>query len=224
MKKLLKQQKKVLEKLFQSGLTEGFYLTGGTALALKYGHRFSEDLDFFSFPESSGKNFPLQRFSSFTFKNKNFEIIELEKETVHLRIENILVSFFSYPYPLLEKPDKLDLSSGEILIASDKDIVASKAIAIAQRGSKKDFFDLYFLMRKYNWNLRDILNLCRQKFNLKQENIAFLLKGFSYFYDAEKGEVYFLDERKLAPEEWQQIKDFFSDEVLKYLKENSIPS
>src|SRR5260370_20028623 len=37
-----------LEMLRDASLLEGFYLAGGTALALHLGHRTSEDLDFFA--------------------------------------------------------------------------------------------------------------------------------------------------------------------------------
>ena len=45
---LIKNTKHVLESLNQTGLTKDFYLAGGSALALYYGHRFSVDLDWFA--------------------------------------------------------------------------------------------------------------------------------------------------------------------------------
>jgi len=44
---LPRKTKELLEKLSGSGVVKGFYLSGGTGLALRIGHRESEDLDFF---------------------------------------------------------------------------------------------------------------------------------------------------------------------------------
>jgi len=43
-----KKTKSILESLAQSGSIKDYYLAGGTALALQYGHRKSIDLDFFN--------------------------------------------------------------------------------------------------------------------------------------------------------------------------------
>lgn len=45
---LLKKQIKVLKALGPHMAPKGFYLAGGTALAIHYGHRISVDLDWFS--------------------------------------------------------------------------------------------------------------------------------------------------------------------------------
>ena len=52
MKNLSRELITTLEQLTEYGITEGLYPAGGTALALKYGHRTSEDLDFFTFPDT----------------------------------------------------------------------------------------------------------------------------------------------------------------------------
>ena len=43
MKRLKEKQREALEKLVKSGITEGFYLAGGTALLIRYGHRESDE-------------------------------------------------------------------------------------------------------------------------------------------------------------------------------------
>lgn len=45
---LTQNTKCVLESLDRTGTIKDFYLAGGTALALYYGHRFSVDLDWFA--------------------------------------------------------------------------------------------------------------------------------------------------------------------------------
>lgn len=78
----------------------GFVLAGGTAVALRFGHRLSFDLDFFS------RN---------SFDQKN--LAEIMKSTGIFRIDEILpltllgifektkVSFFQYDYPWIDETD-----------------------------------------------------------------------------------------------------------------------
>ena len=56
-----------------------------------------------------------------------------------------------------------------------------KLSAIAGRGKKKDFYDIYFLLRHYS--LPQMLELYEQKF--EAASIFHLLKSLSYFEDAE---------------------------------------
>ena len=58
-----------------------------------------------------------------------------------------------------------------------------KLSAIAQRGQKKDFIDLYALGTK-SFSLQQMLSLYQKKFSLK--DIGHVLFALSYFDDAEK--------------------------------------
>jgi len=58
-----------------------------------------------------------------------------------------------------------------------------KLSAIAQRGHKKDFVDLYALGTK-SFSLKQMLNFYQKKFSLK--DIGHVLFALSYFDDAEK--------------------------------------
>jgi len=203
---LERREEKILEQLSESGLIEDFYLAGGTALALRYHHRTSEDLDFFT--QNTKLSLLSLRDKLFLFsQEKGFKLdVHLAKEdTLILKIENLLCSFFHYPYKLLEEPERIM----KIKVAGDKDIACMKAIAISQRGSKKDFFDLYFLMNKHGWNISKIIDFCKAKYeNVFPEEI--FIKALVYFEDAEK-EYY--------PEiesSWEKVKRFFIESVKSY--------
>jgi len=58
-----------------------------------------------------------------------------------------------------------------------------KLSAIAQRGSRKDFVDLYALGSKHR-SLARMLDLYRKKFSI--DDIAHVLYGLSYFDDADR--------------------------------------
>lgn len=59
--------------------------------------------------------------------------------------KEIKVDFVNYPYAWIDDPIK----TNDLILASEKDIGAMKLSAIAGRGSKKDFYDLYILLNKY---------------------------------------------------------------------------
>ena len=79
-------------------------------------------------------------------------------------------------YPLLDDCLVVD----NIRMLSTKDIAAMKLSAIAGRGSKKDFIDLYFLLEKFS--LAEILSFYTQKYH---DGSAFMVqKSLTYFEDA----------------------------------------
>ena len=210
--------RETLEKLSSCGLIEGFYLTGGTALALQYEHRISEDLDFFCLPELSEERFPYHRLISGLARIG--KVVDQSRGTVVAVVDGIVVSFFSYPYPLLEPFTLLEvaLSVPKVAVASDKDIACSKAVAIAQRGLKKDFFDLHFLLCKNSWNLKELIDFCCEKYGFDRNYIAFLVKSLTYFEDAENDLVYIREGVALPEADWDRIKAFFLEQVrLMYL-------
>ncbi len=205
MKKLSEEQKIALEKVISSGICENFYLAGGTALLIKYGHRFSEDFDFFSFPEKRFDSFSLSRRID---KLKDVKWLYQGRDTLIFLLSKIKFSFFEYSYPLLEEPKKD--KEFRIFIASDKDIACMKAVAIAQRSSKKDFFDLWFLMKKYKWSLKDLKGMIGKKY--KNLDFSIILKSLVYFEEA-RNEMY----EDIEPY-WKGIEEFFKEHVKEYLK------
>lgn len=145
-------------------------LVGGTALALQYGHRESVDLDFFGSLDLEDVGILLKPYGS----------VQLIRNSTNIKIyivNGIKVDFVNYPYAWI---DEAVLEEG-LVLASDKDIAAMKIAAITGRGSKKDFMDLYFLLKKYS--LAQIISFYIQKFPDATKLIA--LKSLVYFADAD---------------------------------------
>jgi len=184
----------------------GFYLAGGTALALQIGHRTSMDFDFYT--EKKFSLLKLQRLLEKKFK----EAIVLQKAegTLIMKIDGVANSFFQYPYPLIFPPIKYQNFPP---LASKEDIAAMKVIAISDRGTKRDFIDIYFLLKEFS--LEEIFNFIKKKY--PNFNIYVGLRGLTYFVDAEKRQ-----KRKLYLTHfvsWGKIKKFLIGEVKKYQKE-----
>ena len=74
-------------------------------------------------------------------------------------INNIKVYIVNYPYPWIEKP----LVTNSIIMADKSDIAAMKLAAITGRGTKKDFIDLYFLLKYFT--LAEMLTFYKQKYS-----------------------------------------------------------
>lgn len=201
--KLTETQEKVLEELVASGITEKFYLAGGTALMMRYHHRFSGDFDFFLIP---GKEFDVR---SKTSRLGGIRILDEKRGTLIFEKDSVKCSFFEYDYPLLRQLVKL--KGYGISVASDEDITSMKAIAIIQRGEKKDFFDLWTLMVRNDWSLEDITGFCEAKYG-ERFNPSLLLKALTFFEDAEKDKIADID---LS---WNDIKNYFIILVKEFMK------
>ena len=133
-----------------------------------------------------------------------------DNSTVIFVLKGIKFSFFEYGYPLV-KPATREESLG-IDIASDEDISAMKFLAIAKRGVKKDFYDLWFLMKKKGWDLKDIISFA--KFKYPNVDTGIYLRSIVYFKDAEKETA-----QKEVEMAWEQIKEFFEFQCKSLLKD-----
>lgn len=91
-------------------------------------------------------------------------------------VEGIKVDFVNYQYQLIENPLEID----GIRMLSKKDIAAMKLNAIAGRGSKKVFIDLFFLLDEFS--LEEMLDFYLKKYSDGSEFIV--LKSLSYFEEA----------------------------------------
>jgi len=167
-----------------------FILVGGTALALQLGHRMSVDIDLFGPCEIDEIGF-----LEILKENGNVQVLKKSKNILICSVQDVKVDFVNYKYPLLEKP----LENNHIRMAGMKDIAAMKINAIAGRGSKKDFIDLFFLMRYFTLN--EILNFYLEKYKVGSEFLA--RKSLTYFEDAELEEMPLMFENIT----WTEIKN-----------------
>jgi len=189
-------QKKVLPNLAKALVDTDFYLAGGTALALQVGHRQSMDFDWF-IPQLGDPEILFNRLKSLDIA---FEIQSISFETVYLNIDTIQMSFIGYDYPRLQ-PKVLWTELG-VHLAGMNDIACMKLSAIASRGSRKDFFDLHYLIKHF-LSLEDYLRLYMKKY--KNRDIGHVVRSLVYFADAETEP----DIKMIKPVVWQDIKSDF---------------
>ena len=180
-------------------------LVGGTALALHIGHRKSVDLDLFgSFDENMS-------FRSLLL-NAGYAADGSETGTVQtLKVNGVKVDFVSYPYPWLNE----GVSEDGMMLADIHDIAAMKLSAAANRGRKKDFIDIAFLLDKFS--IEDLFDLYQRKFSVSE--YSFALRGLTYFDDAEDDPM----PEMLIPVTWKDVKRKIESAVREFVKGRTSP-
>lgn len=204
---LPRKTKKAFEILSQQNWLKrsGWYLAGGTALALQAGHRSSLDLYFF-LPKTDFKiNSVLKHFSKLDWKTK------IAKEgTIYGELLEVKVSFIAYPF-FVSQCCPLWYSNLRILAA--RDIAVMKIIAISQRGRKRAFFDLYWYV-KHREPLEEIFNRLDVQYPTVEHNYHHILKSLNYFADAENDPT----PKIFFQASWREVKIFFRKEAVRLSK------
>jgi hypothetical protein len=188
----------LLKKLMKEELFKQFFLVGGTALSLQIGHRNSIDIDLFGNSEINQ--------ILFIDKLKEFGEVVVTQSTKNIlitKINGIKVDFVNYKYPILSEP----LITDNIRMLTSIDIAAMKLNAIAGRGSKKDFIDLFFLLKKFT--LEEMLNFYLTKYS--DGSLFMVQKSLAYFDDANEE----LNPKMFSDFNWETCKQKIIEEVLK---------
>ncbi|MEM7371914.1 MAG: nucleotidyl transferase AbiEii/AbiGii toxin family protein [Bacteroidota bacterium] len=189
----------LLKELMQVPSLQNFQLVGGTALALQLGHRISVDLDLFSEKEFE-KEAILRDVRSLG------KVESIHPELLMLMINEVKVDIVHYPYPFIYPIEEIE----GIRLASVKDIIAMKLSAIANRGAKKDFFDVCMLLDQYS--LKEMLQFFAEKF--PGINHFHVIKSLTYFEDAEEDAPPLM----LTDLKWINVKEIIEGEVESFLK------
>lgn len=186
----------LLKRLAADPLLTGFRLVGGTALALRLGHRTSVDLDFF---DDEGREC-----GDWTDSLSAHGHTRLVQAFAHIHVYDIAgvkVDVVSLKHAWLEPPHVED----GLRLASMLDIAAMKLSAITNRGTRKDFVDLAFLLERFS--LREMMDAYTRRC---PDGAPFLVvKSLSFFEDAEDEPM----PRMLIDRDWEQIKRTVCDAV-----------
>lgn len=182
-----------------------FYLVGGTALSLQFGHRISIDLDLFS-------TLPFDNYEILSALEKEFGK-RLRYESAHPKfgifcyIDNIKIDIIHNPHNLIDSI----IHEEEIRMFSAKEISAMKIQAILGRGKKKDFWDLAELLQHYT--LEEIIEFYNKKYPSQQLLIS-IPQAITYFADADESE----NPVSLKKQTWHSVKKIIRQKVDEYLK------
>lgn len=181
-----------------------FYLAGGTGLSLQLGHRKSADLDFFS---------PTIFNTEILLKNIQPDKTFLVKEgTIHCELKKVKLSFLYYKQPLVHPT----IIWRGINLADWRDITAEKFKAIAQRGTKKDFYDLFAVLQ-LKLSIDEACWIFKKRFASSDINMYHILKSMTFFEDAEEepSPVLLME---YGEWQWEKIKKFFEQNIKQFEK------
>jgi hypothetical protein len=167
-----------------------WFVIGGHAVRCFCPYRPSRDVDF-------GVHRPadLDDLLSQLQRSGEVEILERGEDTVHLHYNRINVSIF-----VLE--NLTPFVEGRSLNVTG--VLATKLHAILDRGTRRDFFDLYVTLHQHRLGIASCLAAMREVYGDAVDE-ALLLRALTYFEDAER-------EARLpgeGPDDWEAVKGFF---------------
>jgi predicted nucleotidyltransferase component of viral defense system len=210
-KAITKKQIYCLETLGKASLLKNFYLAGGTALAILLNYRKSVDLNFFTPVNFKNDRLIKQLFSALKPKPS---VISISEGTLYIMYNGVQISFIHYPYKLI---DKRIHSAYNIDFAGLKDIAAMKLSAVTGRTAKKDFIDIYFLLKE-TFSFEQIIFFYLKKYGTEVYNEVILTKSLMAFdiYDEKKSLL------MLKPFYWTEAKNYVLKEAAKYFKDYAV--
>lgn len=189
----------VLLTLGRAGDLARFYLAGGSAVALHYGHRVSDDLGLFV--EDSFAEEPL---TARLKRLGRFELDRTSEGTVIGRLEGVRIACYHYPYPLLEGTE----SFSGARVARPLDLGTMKLAAISARGARRDFIDLHWILTRSH-SLDQLLAAYTRKYEASERALPHLLRSLAYFDDADADPM----PRMLQATDWEDVKRYVTAEA-----------
>jgi hypothetical protein len=192
----------LIKSLQSKTFLKGFYLVGGTALALHLGHRKSDDIDLFSNFEFDSAVILEQ-----IHQDYSYQLFIASSNTLKGSIGNINVDILAHRYELIAEPEIIH----GIKVLSVPDIIAMKLNAISTSGHRsKDFIDIFYLL--HNYDPGSMLGFYQKKY--KQENVGHILKSLIYFDDVDLADwPVLIDNPKLK---WGDVKKRIEKAVIEY--------
>jgi predicted nucleotidyltransferase component of viral defense system len=195
----------ILKELMEIPELQSFHLVGGTALALKYGHRTSVDLDLFITEKFEHQ--PVIKALDNTFGNRFRYDGDFAKWGIFCYIDGVKVDLVYYPHPMLHPFELWDT----IRMYNDGDLAAMKLQAMLGRGKKKDFWDIAALLEYYD--LSQMIDFHNAKFPSQMLLIS-IPQALVYFKDADNSDAPF----SLKGQTWTDIKEMIKEKVRAYLR------
>jgi predicted nucleotidyltransferase component of viral defense system len=177
-----------------------FALGGGTNIALRKGHRFSIDLDFFTSKPFNTSDI----YKTITGKFKEVELLFEQNKTMMFLINGVKVDFILYPFEWLKRFDEIETYR----LISLEDIIPMKLQALSNRFSKKDFWDVEFLLREFS--LEQMLEIFKIKF--PPIDTGYIIHSLTNFENADIEE----DPICLIPGTWKEVKNNLQQIVMDY--------
>lgn len=142
----------------------------------------------------------------------NLSVVQQAKNTLYLTLNGITTSMFTYRYPLVAPA----VETPTLRVASLADIAAMKAQAIIQRGTKRDFVDMFVLLRQLD--LTQVMAASQAKYGTAH-NPYLVMQALTYFADAD-AEPLTGRNAMLQAFDWPKVKAAIIGAVSEFRKQN----
>ncbi len=203
LKKLVPDTAHVIQKLAKLKLLEDYSFVGGSALTLYFSHRYSEDIDLFTWNK---------KLNSIEIKNQiekagfeNIQIINISPTQADFIINSTKVTFFANGWEELKKRKHI---KDYLYVANLEIIAVMKVNTLFMRAKFRDYYDLYVLnIEKFTLDELYKMTLVKMK-NLSK---ALFQKAIIFTGDIEDENI-----KHLAPKHkitLKQIEDHFTKKI-----------
>ena len=163
----------LIKSLQDQAYLDGFYLVGGTALALYYGHRESIDIDLFT-----NLAFDTQFLLEKLINDFSYQLTYSANQTLKGSISGVKVDIIRHGYPYIREACR---ESGLSLL-SEQDIIAMKLNAVSISGQRsKGFIDIYYALNHFS--IKEIISFYAEKY--RQLNSTHVIKSLIYYDDVD---------------------------------------
>lgn len=177
-----------------------FALGDVTSIALRGGHRFSVDLDFFT--TLSYDNGTV--YKTITSIWPGAELLFEQNQTMMFIVEGVKVDFVLYPFEWNYPFETIE----ETRLISLRDIIPMKLQAICNRFSKKDFWDIDFLLNEFT--IDEMISIFKTKF--PAIDTGYIIHSLTNFEMADKEE----NPICIIPRKWEEVKRNLEQKVVTY--------
>jgi hypothetical protein len=197
------EKKRVLRLQQAVVLKEQFFLAGGTGLGLRFGHRRSRDLDWFT-----ARPFDVSELRQ-TLDNLPEKPTETTVGPYTLRAHygQLETSFIRYTQ-VAARPELLSIGDLTIPVADIETLALMKAAAVHDRGTKRDFIDIHAICLAPGWSVGRFIDLATSRLPLTARQMKLAL---TYFADADHPQ---LPIRYGSP--WNKVKRDLEQGVLQW--------
>ncbi len=177
--------------------SRGFYLAGGTGLAIHLHHRSSTDLDFFVH-----NNFdPEEILAEMKSSKLPVAVTSLASGTLNVLCDSVAVQFLSVAGQRQLGPTS---QRGTASLAAIPDILAMKLNALLGRAKLRDYFDLMVIDQRTGYSIESGIRLFLGRYQpaVPDQSVATIIRSLGYLDDVEDDAT--------VPVARQQIVEFWN--------------
>ena len=207
LKFLLPETQKVINSLAGLNLLSEFTFVGGSALSVYLSHRYSEDIDLFTWNKTIETQYIIDQLNNIGFND--IHIINFSKTQLDVFINKVKVTFFANGWNELKQRNSL---AKNLFIAKLSTIAIMKSNTLFLRAKFRDYYDLYVLTKENHFTVSELYEMTTKK--MTNLNISLFQKALTFTDDIEDESL-----KKLKPKynvTLKQIENHFVDEITKW--------